>query len=207
MINLKNLVIYISGSNGKIGFSISKHILKYGGKLVLGDINIKKCKTLQKKFGNKNIIIIKGDHTKSKTIEKTLKTTKKKFGKIDAAINCAYPHTKDWGTPFEKLKKQSLNKNINFQLGGTIIFSQKLMNFFKKQKKGNLILISSILGTNAPKFFQYKNLKMNSPIEYSAVKAGIIAITKYLAEFYKKKKYKSKLYISRRYYFKSTKIF
>ena len=39
----------------------------------------------------------------------------------------------------------------------------------------------------APKFEHYKNTKMISPVEYSAIKSGIISITKYLAKYYKKK--------------------
>ena len=51
----------------------------------------------------------------------------------------------------------------------------------------NLVLISSIQGIQAPKFEHYKNLNMNSPIEYSAIKSGIISITKYLSKYYRNK--------------------
>ena len=37
----------------------------------------------------------------------------------------------------------------------------------------------------APKFEHYKDTKMVSPIEYSAIKSGIISITKYLAKYLK----------------------
>ena len=39
----------------------------------------------------------------------------------------------------------------------------------------------------APKFEHYYNLKMNSPIEYSAIKSGIIAVSRYLSKYYKNK--------------------
>ena len=58
---------------------------------------------------------------------------------------------------------------------------------FKKQGFGNLILISSILGVSTPKFDQYKGTKIKTPIEYSAIKSGIISITKYLAKYLKNK--------------------
>jgi len=47
--------------------------------------------------------------------------------------------------------------------------------------------ISSIQGVTTPKFDQYKGTQMNSPIEYSAIKSGVIAITRYLAKYYKNK--------------------
>ena len=60
------------------------------------------------------------------------------------------------------------------------------MLFFKNQGYGNLIHLSSIQGSSSPKFNHYEGTNMISPIEYSAMKAGIISLTKYLAKLYKK---------------------
>ena len=60
-----------------------------------------------------------------------------------------------------------------------------MIKYFLKQKYGNLIHISSIQGVSTPKFEHYEGTKMISPIEYSAIKAGLISITKYLAKYYK----------------------
>ena len=46
------------------------------------------------------------------------------------------------------------------------------------------------MGLNNPKFDTYKGTNMSSPIEYSAIKSGIISITKYLAKYYSKKNLK-----------------
>ena len=72
-------------------------------------------------------------------------------------------------------------------MGSTIIFATEFSKYFEKKKGGNLILISSIQGVRAPKFEHYKNLKMVSPIEYSAIKSGIISVTQYLAKYFKNK--------------------
>ena len=102
-------------------------------------------------------------------------------------MHCSYPKSKKWGTKFENLQQKNLNEDLQNQLGSTIIFSQVLIKQFLKQKKGNLIFISSIQGVQPPKFTHYENLGMSSPIEYSAIKAGIISITKYLSKYYKNK--------------------
>ena len=80
-----------------------------------------------------------------------------------------------------------LNNEISKLLGSNIIFAQRFSKLFLKQKYGNIIFISSILGFNAPKFHHYINTSMHPPIEYGASKAGIIQITKYLAKYYKDK--------------------
>jgi NAD(P)-dependent dehydrogenase (short-subunit alcohol dehydrogenase family) len=70
-------------------------------------------------------------------------------------------------------------------LGGAILFSQRFLEFFKEQGHGNLIHVSSIMGVVTPKFENYAGTNMTSPIEYTAIKAALIAITKYLAKYYK----------------------
>ena len=114
---------------------------------------------------------------------KSLKISKK----IDTVIHCAYPKSKGWGTKFEQLKESFLREDLFNHLGITILLCQNIIKHFLKFKNGNLILLSSIQGIQSPKFEHYEGLKMSSPIEYSAIKSGIISISKYLAKYYKKK--------------------
>ena len=108
--------------------------------------------------------------------------------KIDTVINLSYLKNKNWGKKFLKLKPNDVKENLFLQLGTIILTSQKIIDYFINKKKGNLILFSSIQGISAPKFSHYNNTNMSSPIEYSAAKAGIINMTKYIAKFCEKKK-------------------
>ena len=171
--NLKNKVIIVTGSNGRIGSQVVKDLISK--KAIVISCDVKKPKT-------KPAIFFKVDVTNQIDTKKFLNTIKKKFNKIDALIHCAYPKTKDWGMPLENLKYSSLSKNLSLQLGGTILVSQQVIKIFKMQNYGNLILLSSIQGVSPPKFEHYKGTKMSSPIEYGAIKSGIISITKYLAK-------------------------
>ena len=66
--------------------------------------------------------------------------------------------------------------------------SQRMMKHFVEQRHGNFIHLSSIMGVVAPKFENYEGTSMTSPIEYTAVKSGIISLTRWLAKYYKNKK-------------------
>jgi NAD(P)-dependent dehydrogenase (short-subunit alcohol dehydrogenase family) len=180
-------VIAISGAAGLIGSELSYQLAQENYSLILGDISKKKLISLKKKIGKKKILFFYGNLSLKSEINKFLKLGIKHFTKIDVAINCSYPRTKDWGTGFDKMSQKNLNINLNNQLGGTIIFAQQLIKYFEKKKNGNLINFSSIYGSITPRFELYKNLKISCPIEYVAVKAGIIAITKYLAKLCKNK--------------------
>ena len=84
--NLKNKVIIVTGSNGRIGSQVVKDLISK--KAIVISCDVKKPKT-------KSAIFFKVDVTNQIDTKKFLNTIKKKFNKIDALIHCAYPKTKD----------------------------------------------------------------------------------------------------------------
>ena len=184
MTEIKKTII-VTGGAGRIGSALATDLVKHGHQVLLGDINNSKLLKIKKKLNSRNLETFQGDLTTKNNIDRFIKFGVKKFKNIHAAVHCSYPTSKKWGARLEDLKEIHLKNDLQNQLGGSIIFSQRIMKYFLKQKKGNLILISSIQGIQAPKFNHYKNLNMTSPIEYSAIKSGIISITKYLSKYYK----------------------
>ena len=186
MTEIKKTII-VTGGAGRIGSALAADLVKHGHKVLLGDINNSKLLKIKKKINSKIIETFQGDLTTKNNIDRFIKFGVKKFKNIHAAVHCSYPTSKKWGARLEDLEEVHLKNDLQNQLGGSIIFSQRILKYFLKQKRGNLILISSIQGIQAPKFNHYKNLSMTSPIEYSAIKSGIISVTKYLSKYYKNK--------------------
>ena len=184
---IKTEVVLVTGGAGRIGSALAFDLISKGYKVLLGDITKTELIKIKKKINSSNLEIFCGDLTKKKIINRLIAYGVKKFNKIDCAVHCSYPKSEKWGSSFEQIEGKYLNQDLVNQLGATIIFSQSITKYFLKVKKGNLILISSIHGFQAPKFENYKNLNIVSPIEYSAIKAGIIAITKYISKYYRKK--------------------
>jgi NAD(P)-dependent dehydrogenase (short-subunit alcohol dehydrogenase family) len=182
---MKKKVIAIIGAGGRIGSSLVHKLSAEQHELLLVDINYKKIKYLKKINKLSKVEIFCGDITKTSVINKFLKFGIKKFKRIDSAVYCSYAKSKKFGSPLNNIDEKFLKEDLYKQLGAVILFSIKIIEIFLKFKKGNLILLSSIMGVKAPKFDHYLNTKMVSPIEYSAVKSGIISITSYLSKYYK----------------------
>lgn len=182
---LNNKVVAITGAAGRIGSALSRAVVAHGGYVVLGDINKVRGCALEAELGRERAAFFYVDTTDPSFIDQFLKKGVERFGSIDAAVHCAYPRSKQWGTPFENLQPEGLAEDLYNQLGGAILFSQRVIAHFRAQGHGNLIHIASIQGIAAPKFEHYRGTQMVSPIEYSAIKAGIIAITRYLAKYCK----------------------
>ena len=183
--SIKDKVVLVSGAAGRIGAATSHAVVDGGGLAILVDWNadkleeLIKCKKTSRSFG------IVADLTDVGSIEQAIEKAVERFGKVDVAVHAAYPKSLGWGASFEDLAPNNLSEDLYGQLGGAILFSQKILGQFCKQGHGNLIHVSSIQGVAAPKFHHYQGTSMASPIEYTAIKAGVIAITRYLAKYYK----------------------
>ena len=177
--------IIILGANGRIGLNFVNNFLSKGLKVIAVDKENTKLKNIK----SDNLIKIYQDLSSEKNIKIFLNEIKKYKKDIEGMIYCLYPKTKSWGKKFEFLKEKELKENIFLQLGLPIIILKNFYNNFRNVHQNiSIVLLSSIQGIRAPKFEHYKDLNMNSPIEYSASKSGIISITSYLSKYYRSKK-------------------
>ena len=187
---LINQVNLITGGCGRIGKAAAFEFAKSGSHLVISDISLEKLEVLKKdilEIYDIDIRIIECDITKQSEIRTLIKNSFEFKGFLSGAVNSAYPISKGWGCAFEELEENYLKEDLFSQLGSAILFSKEILGRFLVQGYGNLINISSIQGISAPKFNHYEGTSMNSPIEYSAIKSGIISITKWLAKYYSNK--------------------
>ena len=181
---LNDKVIAITGAAGRVGAAVARAAAAAGANVVLVDVAETRLAALSDELGGVAIAMV-ADACTPVGADEVINAGVARFGRIDAAVHSAYPRSAGWGTRFEDLQPQYLAEDLARQLGGAILFSQRLLAHFKRQGHGNLVHIASIQGIAAPKFEHYEGTSMVSPIEYSAIKSGLIAMTRYLAKYYK----------------------
>jgi len=188
---LDGKVIVITGGAGLIGQEFAKAVMNQGGIAVIADIDEKRMqctvRELAQTFPCEKIDIFKLDITSKDSIQKCIDYVDSKYKKIDALINNAYPRNKNYGRHFFDVEYDDFVENLGMNLGGCIIPSQLFSLYFQKQGYGNIINISSIYGAMAPKFEIYDNTEMTMPVEYAAIKSGMLHLTKYMAKYFKGK--------------------
>ena len=175
----------ITGAAGRIGAAVARGVVAQAGRVVLVDVNGTALSELDRELGADNALAIVADVNSPDEADSCIAKAVSRFGSLDAAVHSAYPRSAGWGARFEELEPDYLAEDLSRQLGGAILFSQRVLRHFKQQGHGNLIHVSSIQGVAAPKFEHYAGTEMVSPVEYSAIKAGLIAVTRYLAKYYK----------------------
>lgn len=186
---LKNKVVVITGGAGLIGKEFVKAVIENNGVAIIADINeqigqeVKE--NLSKELNTKNIDFIKLDITSKDSLKKCIDFLNDKYQRIDALVNNAYPRNKNYGRHFFDVEYEDFIQNLGLNLGGYFTASQQFSQYFKNQGYGNIVNISSIYGVIAPKFEVYDNTSMTMPIEYAAIKSGLIHLTKYMAKYFK----------------------
>jgi NAD(P)-dependent dehydrogenase (short-subunit alcohol dehydrogenase family) len=186
---LNNKVIVITGGAGLIGQEFVKAVIENSGFAVIADIDSiagEKIKdALSAELATDKIDFVQLDITSKESLKNCIGYLDNKYQRIDALVNNAYPRNANYGRHFFDVEYDDFSTNISLNLGGYFTTSQKFAEYFKLQGKGNIINISSIYGVVAPKFEIYENTPMTMPVEYAAIKAGLIHLTKYMAKYFK----------------------
>lgn len=186
---IKDKVVVVTGGAGLIGKEFIKAIIENNGIAIIADINeelgLKAKESLSKELNSINIDFVKMDITSKQSLDNCIDYLDNKYKRIDALVNNAYPRNKNYANSFFDVEYDDFVENLGLNLGGYFLTSQRFAKYFKNQKYGNIINISSIYGVVAPKFEIYNNTTIEMPIEYAAIKSGLIHITKYMAKYFK----------------------
>ena len=173
MSNLENKNIIVTGASGGIGNSIIKKLNEAGANILASGTRIEKLEEIKKNY--KNIKILKFDISQSDKIGEFIENaTSELGGSLDGLVNNA-------GITQDNLAiRMSLDewqKVININLTSTFLMSKFAIKKMLKNKSGKIVNITSVVGHTG-------NL---GQANYTASKAGIVAMSKSLAVEYAKK--------------------
>ena len=173
MKDLKDKNIIVTGASGGIGNSIVQRLNDSGANVLASGTRLEKLEDLKSKF--KTIKILKFDISQNEKIEEFIeKASTELGGNLDCIVNNA-------GITQDNLSiRMSLDewkKVIDINLTSTFLLSKFAIKKMLKNKSGKIINITSVVGHTG-------NL---GQANYTASKAGIVAMSKTLAIEYAKK--------------------
>ena len=173
MSNLENKNIIVTGASGGIGNAIIKKLNETGANILASGTRIEKLEELKKKY--EKIKILKFDISKSEKIEEFIENaTKELGGSLDGIINNAGITQDNLAI---RMSLEEWQKVININLTSTFLLSKFAIKKMLKNKSGKIVNITSVVGHTG-------NL---GQANYTASKAGIVAMSKSLAIEYAKK--------------------
>ena len=168
MIDLKGKKILVTGASGGIGKAIALELSLNGADLCLTGRNKSELENLQKTIGG-NCQIIISDLSNSEGIKNLADQAQDIMGQIDILVNNA-GITKD--NLFMRMSEDDWNEVININLNSIFKLTKQLIKGMIKRRYGRIINITSVIGVAGGA----------GQSNYSASKAGIIAMSKSLAQ-------------------------
>tara|TARA_B100000524_G_scaffold193445_1_gene100244 strand:- start:21 stop:758 length:738 start_codon:yes stop_codon:yes gene_type:complete len=173
MSNLENKNIIVTGASGGIGNSIIKKLIRAGANILASGTRIEKLEVLKKNY--EKIKILRFDISQSEKIEEFIENASNELGgSLDGIINNAGITQDNLAI---RMSLEEWQKVININLTSTFLLSKFAIKKMLKNKSGKIVNITSVVGHTG-------NL---GQANYTASKAGIVAMSKSLAIEYAKK--------------------
>jgi len=172
MKDLENKKIIVTGASGGIGNSIVEKLNESGANVLASGTKVEKLEDLKKRFNK--IKILKFDISQTEKIEEFIDNAANELGGLDCVINNAGITQDNLAI---RMSIEEWKKVIDINLTSTFLLSKFAIKKMLKNKKGKIINITSVVGHTG-------NL---GQANYTASKAGIIAMSKSLAIEYAKK--------------------
>jgi len=186
----KAKVVVVTGGLGLLGKAFLKSLISNGHIAVAADISdaasadfIAELK--KENLPTENYFYVSIDISSKQSVLNCIDVVSKKFGRIDVLVNNAHPRNANYLKKLEEAEHADFCDNLSTHVGGFFLCMQQFSLFFKKQGHGNVVSMCSIYGIMAPRFEVYENADFSMPVEYAAIKSGILHLTKYFAKYYK----------------------
>ena len=173
MNDLKDKNIIVTGASGGIGNSIVKKLSEAGANILASGTKIEKLEELKSQFDK--IKILKFNISQKNKIEEFIEiATKELGGSLDGIVNNAGITQDNLAI---RMSLEEWQKVIDINLTSTFLLSKFAIKKMLKNKSGKIVNITSVVGHTGNA----------GQANYTASKAGIIAMSKSLSIEYAKK--------------------
>ena len=177
LFDIKGKVIVITGGTGVLGSSMVEYLAAHGAKMAImarnrnkGDVLVQKVKAARGEA-----IFLQTDVTDKAVLKQNAEEIVSRYGKVDVLINGAGGNISGAtigpdNTIFD-LKADDFRKVVDLNLMGTVMPTLAFAEYMVKEKKGNIVNISSASALRP----------LTRVAGYGAAKAAVTNFTKYMA--------------------------
>lgn len=181
--DLDDTTAVVTGGAGLIGEAVSRGLADHGATVVVADLDGSGGAALAADLGDR-ARFVPTDVTDEADVTALVETVADDFGSLDALVNAAYPRNENYGRPYEEVTLDDWTENVTLHLGSYFYAAQQAALVMADQPSGGSVVnFGSIYGVEAPDFTVYDGTGLTSPVEYSAIKGGILNLTRYMASY------------------------
>ncbi|HHU18562.1 MAG TPA: SDR family oxidoreductase [Clostridiales bacterium] len=183
MFSLDGKVAIVTGGASRFGKPISEGLAEMGAIVIIASRNEKQCEQFAEELRERKLeaIGIHLDLADDKSIKAVVDEVVEKYGHIDVLVNNAV--RRGLIGEVEELERDTMMKSLDVNFTGQVLMSKAVLPQMKKQRKGSIIMVSSLAALRAPRFSLLEPEQKN-PANYMMEKCGMNGLTLWLAAKY-----------------------
>ncbi len=187
----------ITGGGGLLGVEHASALIDIGFAVCLVDINSDSLKSASSiilaNYPDASLHLFQSDISNESEVALLVNRLEEAFTRIDVLINSAAVNSSPTSQEIpdntvENFSLERWNSELSVGLTGTFLMCKYVGETMRRNRGGIIVNIASDLSIIAPDQRIYKlddsDVQFYKPVTYSAVKAGVIGITKYLATYW-----------------------
>lgn len=182
LFDLSGRVAVVAGGAGLIGAELSRALAGHGANVVVADADADAAGDLVNDIGGR-AQFESVDVTDPAGVEALFESVVDEHARLDVLVNGAYPRNESYGRPYEAVTIGDFRKNIAANLDACFLTARHAASRMVESGGGSIVNLGSIYGVQAPDFRVYEGTDMTSPVEYAAVKGGVLNLMRYLASY------------------------
>jgi NAD(P)-dependent dehydrogenase (short-subunit alcohol dehydrogenase family) len=196
LFDLTGKTAIVTGGIGILGQHFCRGLAEFNASVAVVDLDEAKAvqfaADLSREYGVQSVGV-SCDVSNPTSVDQMVATVVAKFGKIDILHNNAASKSSNleaFFAPFEEYSLDEWRKIMSVNLDGVFLVAKAVGNQMVKQKTGGSIIqtasIYGVLGSDK-RIYEgsfYLGRQISNPGVYSASKAGVVGLTKYLAAYW-----------------------
>ena len=181
--DLTGKVVLVTGGAGLIGEALCGALADHGAQVMIGDVDPEAGRRLADRLGP-DAEFRELDITSEASVEAVIDGIRADHDRLDVLVNSAYPRNENYGQRYVDVDVADWRENLDLHLTGYFLTSYHAsLAMLKDGVAGSIVNFGSTYGVQAPDFSVYEGTDMTSPVEYAAIKGGIVNFTRYLASY------------------------
>jgi NAD(P)-dependent dehydrogenase (short-subunit alcohol dehydrogenase family) len=188
MFDLSSKTVVIIGGAGILGARISEALAGQGAKVAIADHDETRAQVVASGIGpNTHGFFV--DVTSRKGLENLREKVESVFGEVNVLVNNVAAKSANFFEPFETFPLDDWNEVMNVNTTGVMQACQIFGSRMAQRGNGTIVTTLSIYGITGcdQRIYQgslYEGRPINTPAVYSASKAALLGLTRYLATYW-----------------------
>lgn len=182
-------VIVLTGGGGIIGRAMTAALTAEGHTVAVVDRDLALASDAADRFGQGRAHAFATDISRRDQLDELHATITADLGPVETLICNAATKSENFFAPYEEFPVEDWNEVMATNLTGPMLCAQVFGPQMAEAGHGSIINVLSIYGIVAPdqriyEGSEYEGVAINTPAVYSASKAGLWGLTKYLASYW-----------------------